>query len=110
MSPYWFFRACSVQNAQLFRKANYTQVCENIAKFKHKVVLHFVYVMDGFRRYVHAWVQALAKYIIFFFILKGRILLFYSKFFVLNFVEKFTKVQNFFSDLIGNKPVVSSIN
>jgi hypothetical protein len=34
---------------------SYTQVCENIVKCK--VVLHFVYVMDGFRRYAHARVQ-----------------------------------------------------
>jgi hypothetical protein len=39
------------------RTANYTRVCENIAKCK--VVLYFVYVMDGFRRYAHVRVQAL---------------------------------------------------
>jgi hypothetical protein len=66
-----------------------------------------VYVMDGFRRYAHARVQVLAKEL--FFILKGhihsailrlsgRILLFYSmrNLLVLDFVKKFTKVQNFF--------------
>ena len=35
------------------------RVCENIAECK--VVLHFVYVMDGFQRYTHARVQTLSK-------------------------------------------------
>jgi hypothetical protein len=34
---------------------------------KCKVVLHFVYVLEGFRRYAHARVQALSKVIVFHF-------------------------------------------
>jgi hypothetical protein len=36
-----------------------TRVSENIAECK--VALHFVYVMDGFRRYAHAPVETLSK-------------------------------------------------
>jgi hypothetical protein len=66
------------------------RVWENTAKFK--VVLHFVYVMDGFRRYTHAWVQSLAKYKIVFHFEKTYFAV-YSNFFVLNFEKKFKKVQ-----------------
>jgi hypothetical protein len=67
-----------------------TRVCENIAKFK--VVLHLFMswtVFDVMRmREYRLWLNTL------FFILKGRILLFYSICFVLNFIKKFTKVRN----------------
>jgi hypothetical protein len=63
--------------------------------------------MDGFRRYAHARVQALSKYKLFF-ILKGRILLFYSRFLFLISLKSLQKYNTVFSLILtGNKPAVS---
>jgi hypothetical protein len=76
------------------RHAHHTRVCENIAKCE--IVVY--YVMDGFRHYVHAPVEARAKKLCFSFCKDVASLLLYNI------------ILRCFSLLTGNKPAVSWIS